>query len=103
MIRHESGNDQFDQERSLTLVADCQKICQPFSRLGAGCFHTHGLGQADPIRRWIPEVEQIEGGGTGIGADVGQFEFQDGILTVRQNDRRYIEPLEHELPRSGQK
>ena len=26
----ESGNDQLDQERSLALVADGQKICQPF-------------------------------------------------------------------------
>jgi len=72
------------QERALPAVARGEKVGEFFQRLGARRFHAHAGSETAPVQRRIFEVEEIERGPARIGADLGQFVFQDGISPVER-------------------
>src|SRR5258707_925226 len=89
----QSRNHKLDQEWARTPIARSQEISQPFYLPRRGGSHAPRPRHTDPIQCRITEVENIERGAAGIGADLGQLEFQNRIFAVREYYRGDIEPL----------
>jgi CheY-like chemotaxis protein len=88
-----SGNLDVDQKRPATPVAGGQKVGELLERAGARRFDAQAVGQRHPIHRRFFQIEQVERGLTGVGADIAQLHFQNRILAIAENEGGDIQSL----------